>query len=530
MKKVGRGDYLYVREGVFYFRRGVPADALAAFGRSEVVKSLGTRQIAEARHRLAAELRQFEQILARVRRVVAPIECVAQTTGVPSLEDLEVGVRVWLKERNERAAQRLAVLRPEEEVAAVSSLRGERDFLEKAGVANGLEPPLDTDWIAGHLIEQNGWEIEDGSPLYRRLKRVILQGQIEANERARQEMLVEPVRVLDDRFAAHAYLADQQKGLTGRPQSLQNLLDGYLAERKPKPATAKAYRLQFEDFRAFVGHDDARAVTGEDVVRWKAHLVGRLTRKGVPLTARTIRDKYLVVVKAVFAWAVKNSDLVADPAKSVTIKKPKRQRLRGSDLTDQEARTILAASLAAPPARMSAPMARARRWVPWLCAYTGARVNEMTQLRAEDVQAIDGIWTVRITPEAGSVKDDQARVIPIHSHVIAQGFLAVVEQLDGPLFYDPSRHRGGSDGNPQRKKVGERLASWVREIGVDDPNVQPNHGWRHRFITMARRLGMPEEVRRDITGHTSGDTDFTYGAKPIDVLQREIEKFPRYDL
>ncbi|MEC5293197.1 hypothetical protein, partial [Aurantimonas sp. C2-3-R2] len=32
-----------------------------------------------------------------------------------------------------------------------------------------------------------------------------------------------------------------------------------------------------------------------------------------------------------------------------------------------------------------------RRWVPWICAYTGARVNEITQLRRQDIKQIDGI-------------------------------------------------------------------------------------------------------------------------------------------
>jgi hypothetical protein len=42
----------------------------------------------------------------------------------------------------------------------------------------------------------------------------------------------------------------------------------------------------------------------------------------------------------------------------------------------------------------------ARRWVPWLCAYTGARVNEITQMRSRDVMIVDGLDCVRITPEA----------------------------------------------------------------------------------------------------------------------------------
>jgi integrase len=47
---------------------------------------------------------------------------------------------------------------------------------------------------------------------------------------------------------------------------------------------------------------------------------------------------------------------------------------------------------------------------PWICAYTGARVNEITQLRANDVVNVDGIDCIRITSEAGTVKTLRERV------------------------------------------------------------------------------------------------------------------------
>ena len=171
MKKVGRGDYLYLRGGVFYFRRSVPPDANLAFGRSEVVVSLGTRHIAEARHRLSAELRKFEKTLSQVRGSVAPIERLARSVGVPSLDDLEVAVRGWLKARNERSGIRLAAMDADEEDAALDAIKGERWFLDEASLGKVIQPPVGTEWIASHLIEQHGWEIETGGPLHRRLTR-----------------------------------------------------------------------------------------------------------------------------------------------------------------------------------------------------------------------------------------------------------------------------------------------------------------------------------------------------------------------
>jgi hypothetical protein len=36
-------------------------------------------------------------------------------------------------------------------------------------------------------------------------------------------------------------------------------------------------------------------------------------------------------------------------------------------------------------------------------------------------------------------------------------------------------------------KARERLAAWVRQIGVTDNNVSPNHAWRHTFKRRAAR-------------------------------------------
>jgi integrase len=154
----------------------------------------------------------------------------------------------------------------------------------------------------------------------------------------------------------------------------------------------------------------------------------------------------------------------------------------------------------------------------------------MTQLRAQDVRQIEGVWTINITPEAGGVKTGKARIVPIHEHLIAQGFLDVVKaQGKGPLFYNPERGRGGSDANPHYKKMGERLAAWVRKLGVDDPDVQPNHAWRHLFKTTARSVRMDPEARDTIQGHALDTEGKKYGVYPLPLLSEELAKLPRFE-
>jgi integrase len=212
---------------------------------------------------------------------------------------------------------------------------------------------------------------------------------------------------------------------------------------------------------------------------------------------------------------------------------PKKIKLRSLSLTDEEAGLILSETLRAPDPRASRELVDARRWIPWIMAYSGARVNEITQLQGQDIfpRTIgnEEVWVIRITPDAGPVKTGEARDFPIHPHIVEQGFIQLVKRKGrGPLFYDPSRRRDGSDENPLSNQMGESLAAWVRSLGVD--GVAPNHGWRHRFKTVAKRVRMDPEIRDAIQGHAPRTEGEKYGEVPLEAMWTEILRLPRYEV
>ena len=358
--------------------------------------------------------------------------------------------------------------------------------------------------------------------------------QIEATERQLQGLEGRPQQTSDEMFSAEHFIADAQTrelSKTAEPVSLLTLLDEYVAERKPAPATVKAFGRQVRRFVAFLQHDDARKVSRQDVDRWKGELLARGSKDGSPLSPKTVRETYLPAIRVAFQRGVDSGALTENVARGVgVLGKKKAARLRSPGLRDDEALKILRATLIEDETRLSPERKLARRWVPWLCAYTGARVNEITQLRAEDVAQEGGVWTIRITPEAGSTKNHEARVVALHPHLLDQGFHKIVVGKSGHLFFDPANRRGGSEQNPQSKKVGEFLARWVREIGVDDPLVQPNHGWRHRFKSQARICRMDPEVRDYIQGHAPRTEGEAYGDISAEVTLREIKRLRSYDI
>lgn len=70
--------------------------------------------------------------------------------------------------------------------------------------------------------------------------------------------------------------------------------------------------------------------------------------------------------------------------------------------------------------------------------YTGARANEICQLYADDVQQVDGVWCLNIRdnrPDQKLKTINSARLIPIHSSLIAGGFIDFVQvRAGGRLF------------------------------------------------------------------------------------------------
>jgi integrase len=241
--------------------------------------------------------------------------------------------------------------------------------------------------------------------------------------------------------------------------TLTDILEGWWREAKAvgrKPSTFESYRNTITGLTKFLeadrpaDHEDASKVTPEDVVRFKDH------RLANGISAKTVKDSDLAGLKTVFGWAVTNRRLAQNPATGITIKLAKPAKLRSKGFTDVEARAILSAALKV-DARESKTKA-ALHWVPWLAAYTGARSGELAQLRRQDVEEIDGVWLLKITPEAGTVKTNEVRLVPLHSHLIDLGFPTFVQQsADGPLFL-----RRYTPGTLQALK--NRLAEFARGI------------------------------------------------------------------
>jgi hypothetical protein len=142
------------------------------------------------------------------------------------------------------------------------------------------------------------------------------------------------------------------------------LFDAWAAERRPADATVARWRAVLVALAA--AYPDANKIGEEEAPAWLHGLIE------CERSAATVRDIWRRAASVVFGWAKDQRRLAANPFASVKITVPRAApQTRSKSFTPEETATILGAALQA-----TSP---AKRWAPWLQAYSGARGGELTQ-------------------------------------------------------------------------------------------------------------------------------------------------------
>ncbi|WP_439526379.1 DUF6538 domain-containing protein [Roseovarius mucosus] len=315
------------------------------------------------------------------------------------------------------------------------------------------------------------------------------------------------------------------------PVSIKRLWADYVQMRMQAGSMRDGGKRQgavVENLRKFVKHDNAARLTKKDIMAWRDHL--RAT-----LSAKTISDVHLSTVRSLLNWAVEN-DLLSENV-AVTVKQAKKKRSYGRErgYTDAEAAKILKLSRSYKPhtdklgrVREVPHLSAAKQWVPIICAFTGARVSEISQLRKEDFREIDGQWVARITPDAGTVKAGDYRDVPLHPQIMAEGLEQFLKDAKpGPLFHNGTE---ASKFEAKAKRYSNRLAEWISASGIKPEGLQPNYAWRHRFKSQCIELGISPRIYDAIQGHSAKSASDGYGDVSLKAKIEAIGRLPAYPL
>lgn len=535
------------KTGIFWLRKRVPSDLVARVGRAIEYFSLQTREPAEAKQRHAEAVARLEVRWAELRRGEPNDSSGVVGDASPAsrnLSEREAGERAewmyahWLGLHRENPSQqrfwptdlyrhlwRSPGGRIEHREDGRTAVRAALTFAQAEKVAE-LEA-----WCqdqAETVLALHDIEADEASTL-RVAKAVAAQVQrasLTLAALARGEPGVGPTPVPT---AAPAAKPAQAIGLI-------ELVEAWWreAERTGKSeSTRESYTNTIKQLVAFLGHDEALRVTVEDVRRFKDHRLATRKPNGQLLSPTTVKNSDLAALKSVFGWGVSNGRLADNPATDVTVARVSKVRLREREFTPEEARRLLKAASATERGKELAQTHAAKRWIPWVLAFTGARVGEIAQLRRQDLrkEAVEGhpkgVWVLRITPEAGRVKTKQAREVPLHPQLVEMGFPAFVAGTSGErLFLVPDAK--GDIAGPLRG-LKNRLSEAAREQ-VDDPGVSPNHSWRHRFRTVATDSGVSGNVIDAICGWSAKSVGERYGSVSLRARADAIVRLNRIEI
>ena len=314
-------------------------------------------------------------------------------------------------------------------------------------------------------------------------------------------------------------------------QSLEELLEGWWKESEAaglSPRTYEGYKKAIDTLGIFLKYKDAQMITKQDIIDFKDYLFNEERPKlGRTLSNRTIKYSYLAGIKSVLNWTVSNNKINSNPALGVTIKDSKSPKPRNDTFSQDEISSLLSASLACVK-NPREPLQRfgLKRWVPWLLAYSGARAGEIIQLRKQDLREYNGHWIITITPDAGTVKTKKWRDVPLHPHLIEQGFMEYFKSCKQDRLFI---WRDDADMAIALKYALKILRAFVR-LHITDPKVKPNHAWRHTFKSYGRKASIEYLALDIICGHAPATVGGEYGDEWLDTLIKVIANYPRHEL
>lgn len=343
-------------------------------------------------------------------------------------------------------------------------------------------------------------------------------------------------------------------------KTLGEVIDLYRADREGrhgKESTDRKYNHLFSAIEETLGRDKpVRAITREDAAAVRDLLAKvpsnaskfypKLTlaaaaeqgaRDGRKRMAPNTLRSYLANLAAVLNYAVDKGYCERNPAKGLA--PAKRNSVKRRAFSRDELGKLFGSL--EQERRVDDP----KFWVPALLLFTGARANEMAQLRTSDVKEIDGVAYLDLTlfdDQGVRVNDKRLktehseRCVPVHPELIAAGFLEFVDrQRDAgevqlfPTLKPRKPRKEGDHPHDYSHEFTKWFGRHMDRIGMPDPGLVL-HSMRHGFRNAGRRVVAPE-VLDALGGWATPGVGAQYGHRAgVDQVAENLEELKRMNI
>lgn len=557
----------------------MPEDVRDIIGKKEIIRSLQTSDYNDALPKHRIQMLDIENQIAAARRKLKQQQATqaaldgTPVVHTPSTEEIQSMVLTWFHELEWGNAPSIQRERGDYET---------EDAIEDAliGDLGALGDPFEGDrWVEAQtdaLLAKNSIDIPKKSPEYQTVKTLVERGLIENRTRRLND-------INRGRYKADSYfreieyvspLPDTVKRNAPRAKlTFGGVLEKYLAEKKVAPKTRDQYQQHSRRFIEFVGAGTPVEQIDRDAIVAYRELLKRVPANAVklfpaktfqqiadspraakyaPLHPRSI-NKVLETLSSLFRFAEEWGFIARNPAKGLQLEidtagDPNRRR----PYTMEELQRIFDAPLyrgcvndESGFSRTGTQVIRRHRfWIPLIALYTGMRLNEICQLRLEDIKEENGIAYIDIRErrEDGSIAPDKSlknkaarRKVPIHPELQRIGLLDYVASLraqnEERLFPALAYAKSGGYSDAFQKWYSRFLGT----VGLKDGKGNGGlvfHSFRHTFRDRLREAEVNLEYANRLCGWTeSNSTAADYGeGVSVAKLSEQIEKVSYLDL
>lgn len=542
----------------------VPVDCRDRVGKKNLTRRLGTTRYAEAAKLAPPILREFARIIEAARAgATTPTEAVDPRKAVRAIEH-------WRLAELSRAELR-AFNQPDEEIPDPKSNWDEhlrfvnrfhelRDGLSRQGRWTDIRG-FDEKLIS--VLDEQGIKVTACHAAMTRLRPIFQAAwrDVVKYEDGLRSGAVLPGE-LPPSLPATALPVASTSSLGNGPTILETFahwkaehLHGGGAKK-----TVAEFETQVRRFVDFRGNKRVSDVTRKDIIEFKDAMLNYPARcpseisgkaftqivewgeaEDVPkLSAKTLNEKVLASIRAVFACALARGDIEVNPVSGVRVKSLGQQASPRLPYTAEELKSLFLSPVFAEKFRPTGGAGEAAKWVPLLALLTGARLEEIVIIEVEDVKEEAGIPYIHFktfnddgTPRRVKNKFVR-RKVPIHCKLIELGFLKFVTQQR-----KRRTRRLFPEVRSTREKNSAAFSQWYgRYARKYVPDRQKTfHSFRHTFKRALRDGRVEKTLRDSIMGHSHKDEAELYGLDEdgqgfsLERLQEAVEavKYPSID-
>lgn len=221
----------------------------------------------------------------------------------------------------------------------------------------------------------------------------------------------------------------------------------------------------------------------------------------------------MIKVGGFFSWAHRNGYVDSNVLEGLLVKQKGKRKEDRESWTPDDLKTLFSTPIHTEHKYKHAYYF----WLPLIGLFTGARIEEICQMRLKDIREVEGVLCFSITDE----QEDQQlkneiskRSIPVHPHLLELGLLSYLEERktsgETMLFSGLNRH-----GEKHSHYASKWFSKFKKRLGFDTKK-KVFHSFRHTMTDALRNNRAHDYEIKAILGHSTGTaTHDVYGGEGV---------------